>query len=475
MRPSWLFWHRRDLRLGDHLGLDQLQQHCRCITGLFVLEPTLWQAKDVAAARLWFLLQSLEDLQTTWTAIGSKLLVLQGDPAVLIPQLVQQLGISGVAFSNDVEPQVRQRDHELQLLLERQGVMVQRCWDQLLVPPEQLCTAAGQPYTVYGPYRRAWFAQPKLAPRPAPLRLSSVDPQRLAAARAALPLVQQLKDGAPWSRPWSGDCPCLPGEPAARQQLEHFTAAALCTYDTQRDIPAASGTSWLSAALRFGTIGPRTVWHAAEAMRSTCRSDETRQAITVWQQELAWREFYQQALFHFPALAEGPFRQRWRHFPWDNDEQHFIAWCDACTGFPIIDAAMRQLQETGWMHNRCRMIVASFLTKDLICDWRWGEQHFMTQLVDGDPAANNGGWQWSASSGMDPKPLRIFNPVIQARTFDADAEYIRRWLPELATCNTADLLSGDLAPIERRGYPAPRVNHREQQLRFKAMYAQTRG
>ena len=477
MEPSWLFWHRRDLRLADNLGLHQLHQHCRCITGLFVLEPALWQAEDAAAARLWFLLRSLEQLQAAWAALGSRLLVLQGDPNLLIPQLAQQLGSSGVAFNEDVEPQVRQRDHGLQHRLEQQGVKVQRCWDQLLVPPEQLGTAAGRPYTVYGPYKRGWFKQTKLAPCPAPSQLSAVDPGRLAAVRDRLPLVELLADGVPWCRPWTGtgSCPCLPGEQAALQQLEHFSTAAICLYDSQRDIPSLPGTSWLSAALRFGTIGPRTVWQAAEDVRAACRSDEARHAVTVWQQELAWREFYQQALFHFPALAQGPFRRRWRHFPWDNDEQHFAAWCEARTGCPIVDAAMRQLQETGWMHNRCRMIVASFLTKDLICDWRWGEQHFMAHLVDGDLAANNGGWQWSASSGMDPRPLRIFNPAIQARKFDADADYIRRWLPELASCNTADLLSGDIAPIERRGYPAPRVNHREQQQRFKAIYAHTQG
>ncbi|MFM7465577.1 MAG: FAD-binding domain-containing protein, partial [Cyanobium sp.] len=191
----------------------------------------------------------------------------------------------------------------------------------------------------------------------------------------------------------------------------------------------------------------------------------------VWEQELAWREFYQQALFHFPELAEGPYRPQWRHFPWQNESEWLEAWREGLTGVPIVDAAMRQLKASGWMHNRCRMIVASFLVKDLICDWRLGEAAFMARLVDGDLAANNGGWQWSASSGMDPKPLRIFNPASQAAKFDAEATYIRQWLPELAHVATADLISGEIAPLERRGYPAPIVVHRQQQALFKQLYA----
>jgi deoxyribodipyrimidine photo-lyase len=200
-------------------------------------------------------------------------------------------------------------------------------------------------------------------------------------------------------------------------------------------------------------------------------AQEALASIQVWEQELAWREFYQQALFHFPELAEGPYRPQWRAFPWENDPSRFAAWREGLTGMPIIDAAMRQLNASGWMHNRCRMVVASFLVKDLICDWRWGEAAFMAQLVDGDLAANNGGWQWSASSGMDPKPLRIFNPATQASKFDAEARYIRHWLPELKHVSSRDLLSGEIAPLERRGYPALIVSHKQQQARFKALYA----
>ena len=194
----------------------------------------------------------------------------------------------------------------------------------------------------------------------------------------------------------------------------------------------------------------------------------------MWEQELCWREFYQQALFHFPELADGPYREQWRRFPWETNEDWFDFWKEGQTGMPIIDAAMRQLNQTGWMHNRCRMIVASYLVKDLICDWRWGERAFMELEVDGDLAANNGGWQWSASSGMDPKPLRIFNPATQASKFDSAGDYIRQWVPELRHVNTKDLLSGEIGALERREYPEPLVDHKRQQAKFKALYATIR-
>jgi deoxyribodipyrimidine photo-lyase len=226
--------------------------------------------------------------------------------------------------------------------------------------------------------------------------------------------------------------------------------------------------------LKFGTIGIRTIWAATQTAMAAAQSDEARAGVRTWQQELAWREFYQHVMFHFPQLADGPYREHFKQFPWNDNAAHFQAWCGGKTGYPIVDAAMRQLNAIGWMHNRCRMIVASFLTKDLILDWRLGEQYFMQRLVDGDLSANNGGWQWSASSGMDPKPLRIFNPASQAKKFDPEGEYIRQWVPELRSVATADLISGEISPIDRKrtGYPRPIVDHSIQQREFKARYAQ---
>jgi deoxyribodipyrimidine photo-lyase len=264
-----------------------------------------------------------------------------------------------------------------------------------------------------------------------------------------------------------------PGELAAQTRLEAFAKQQIESYDDDRNYPAHSGTSTLSPALKFGAIGIRTIWEATRSAMQTTQSETAKIGIQTWQQELAWREFYQQVMYHFPQLADGPYREHFKQFPWNESEQLFQAWCEGKTGYPIVDAAMRQLNETGWMHNRCRMIVASFFTKDLILDWRLGEQYFMQRLVDGDLSANNGGWQWSASSGMDPKPLRIFNPATQTQKFDRDGEYIRQWVPELAKVDTKALLTGNIEKhiCDRVGYVKPIVDHAVQQREFKARYA----
>jgi deoxyribodipyrimidine photo-lyase len=505
--PRWLFWHRRDLRLGDNRGLAAAARATPAVTGVFVLDPAILEARApaaipgdlpaVAPARQWFLRESLLELAESWRAAGSRLLVLEGDPERLLPQVAAALGAAVVAWNRDVEPYGRERDRRVARALQADGRKVLADWDQLLVEPEALRTGGGDPYRVYGPYWRSWRRRVEqlealgsacaggLEPLPTPGALADCDPAQL----SDLPLVKpELGHGFAGAEL----CPCRPGEAAARQQLAAFCAgvgraggggsgraAPLLSYDDGRNIPGEAGTSALSAALKFGTLSPRQAWAAAQAARTTVAAlggaQEALASIQVWEQELAWREFYQQALFHFPALAEGPYRPQWRAFPWENDPQRFAAWREGLTGMPIVDAAMRQLNESGWMHNRCRMVVASFLVKDLICDWRWGEAAFMARLVDGDLAANNGGWQWSASSGMDPKPLRIFNPATQAAKFDAEARYIRRWLPELRHVGTGDLLSGEVAPLERRGYPAPLVNHKIQQARFKQLYATIKG
>jgi len=449
--PRWLFWHRRDLRLADNLGLAALAALSPALTGVFVLDPAELEAETMAPARRWFLLESLAELQQRWRQAGSRLLLLQGDPLEQLPRLARALGAEGVAWNRDCEPLVRQRDQRLAARLRAAGHRVAADWDQLLVPPAQLSTGAGAPYRVYGPYWRRWLGQPKAPPVAAPTNLLDLPGPLWEQLSQGLPLLQQ-----PPSYPWEGAaaCPCRPGEAAALEQLQRFSSSALDCYEEGRNLPAEPGTSWLSGALRAGTLSPRSAWQGSLEALGGCRSDEQRRSITVWQQELAWREFYQQALFHFPALAEGPYRPQWRQFPWENNPEWLLAWQQGLTGVPIVDAAMRQLRQTGWMHNRCRMIVASFLVKDLICDWRSGEAFFMAHLVDGDLAANNGGWQWSASSGMDPKPLRIFNPATQASKFDPEATYIRQWLPDLD-----------------RGHPAPIVDHRQQQAHFKALYA----
>jgi deoxyribodipyrimidine photo-lyase len=468
-----LCWHRRDLRTADNLALAAARQRSPKVIGVFCLDVHILQQDDVAPVRVAYMLGCLAELQQRYAQAGSRLIILKGDPVQALPDLAQALNATAVYWNRDVEPYARQRDTEIATALQAVGIEIStKFWDQLLHPPETVLTGSGTVYTVYTPFWKNWRKQPKAEPVPA---LADAEDLTEAEANVAvqagaipLPTAQDLGFS------WDGGLPISPGEAAAAAQLEAFCQdeQQIGQYDQRRNLPFEPGTSQLSAALKFGAVGIRTVWAAAVDAYDRSRSDETRENIQTWQQELCWREFYQHVMFSFPALADGPYRDQWKTFPWENDLEKFEAWCQGRTGYPIVDAAMRQLNQTGWMHNRCRMIVASFLTKDLIIDWRWGEKYFMQHLVDGDLSANNGGWQWSASSGMDPKPLRIFNPASQAQKFDPEAEYIRHWLPELRSVDTAALVTGKLTPLDRTSadYPAPIVDHKQQQARFKALY-----
>ncbi len=468
-----LFWHRRDLRISDNLGLAAARDRTSKVIGLFCLDPGILNGDDIAPARVAYMLGSLDELQARYREAGSELLILQGNPETAIPNLAAALGATAVYWNRDVEPYSRKRDTKVASALKQKSIEMQtQFWDQLLHDPDTIKTGGGQPYKVYTPFWRNWFQQPKPAPVPQLAEVTglSSQAQTLAIEAGAIELPTAKDLGYEWDNGFL----LAPGEQAARSALVAFCdeRSAIDEYDEQRNIPANLGTSLLSAALKFGTIGIRTVWAAAADAYTRSRSDETRQNIRTWQQELAWREFYQGVMYFFPDLADGPYREHFKDFPWDNNEAHFQAWCEGKTGYPIVDAAMRQLNATGWMHNRCRMIVASFLTKDLIIDWRWGEKYFMQKLVDGDLSANNGGWQWSASSGMDPKPLRIFNPASQAKKYDPDAEYIREWIPEIRHIDTGVLLKGDIPPLvlEGTGYPEPIVSHKVRQAEFKERY-----
>ncbi|MGF1513491.1 MAG: FAD-binding domain-containing protein [Elainellaceae cyanobacterium] len=467
-----LFWHRRDLRLSDNVGLAAARRQSPKVVGLFCLDPNLLEADDVAPARVKYMMESLAELQDSYAQAGSHLLILQDDPVKAIPALARALRATDVFWNWDVEPYSQARDRQVREALKEFGVNVHTTWDQLMHGPGEVRTNAGDPYTVYTPFWKNWRTHPKAAPEPkfADAKGLSAEEKQTAEDAGAVPLPTAKDLGFEW------DTPLLltPGEAAAQARLEEFCESDrdIAEYDDQRNFPAVPGTSYLSAALKFGTLGIRIAWEMADDALSRSRSDETYRNIQTWEQELAWREFYQHAMYFFPELAEGPYREHFKDFPWDNNEDYFDAWCEGRTGYPIVDAAMRQLNEIGWMHNRCRMIVASFLTKDLIIDWRWGEHYFMQRLYDGDLSANNGGWQWSASSGMDPKPLRIFNPASQAKKYDPEADYIREWLPELRTIDTGPLVTGDIPEDERDrcGYVPPIVDHSEQQRRFKKIY-----
>jgi deoxyribodipyrimidine photo-lyase len=471
-----IVWHRRDLRLDDNPALNAASQDGGAVIGIFIFDPVILKSKETGGGKVDFMLGCLRELQANYQKLGGDLLYFYGEPVKTLRQVAEAFQVKQVFFNCDVEPYARQRDTAACDALKEIGVEIKGFIDIGLLDPSAIATKSNEPYKVYTPFWRNWIDLPKPAPsnRPAQLgklaNLGNYDRACQQAGAIALPTLTELGFSHNQTLPKSG-------ERAAKELLDTFCDSNLILrYKEARDIPSQAGTSVLSHHLRFGTIGIRRVWQSAIAATDRARSEEEANSIQTWQQELAWREFYQHVLFHFPELATTAYRPLMQRFEWDDNREYFSAWCEGRTGYPIVDAAMRQLNQTGWMHNRSRMIVASFLTKDLLLNWQWGELYFMQQLVDGDLAANNGGWQWSASSGMDPKPLRIFNPMTQARKYDPEAEYILQWLPELRGLTTAEVLSGNISPYQcqKRNYPTPIVEHDVQQRIFKARYQEAK-
>jgi deoxyribodipyrimidine photo-lyase len=391
--------------------------------------------------------------------------VRRGDPAAVLSQLARELGAQALYFNKDYTPAARARDARVTTALAQQGVRVAAFKDQVVFEEREILTGAGSPYTVFTPYKRAWLARPRPLPLPSPtIALQPVHAQSL-----PLPTLAELGIAAN-----TQDLP-RGGEAEAQHMLDEWIASKrAAAYADQRDLPAVEGTSRLSPHLRFGTISPRLCVAAAE---DAARDAGDRSGFDVWISELIWREFYQQVLANFPHSARSAFQKKYDDVRWGSgdaelDYERFEAWCAGRTGFPIVDAAMRQLRATSWMHNRARMIVSSFFTKDLLLDWRRGERYFMQQLVDGDPASNVGGWQWSASTGTDAQPyFRVFNPRLQSERFDPDGAYIRRWVPELAHVRGKFVHAPhEMTPLEQRAagcvigedYPAQIVDHATQ-------------
>ena len=439
---------------------------------VFILDPALLRSPYVGKKRLAFLMGGLRALDAELRARGSCLIVREGRPAEELAQLQAETGAAAVFAETDVSPYARRRDAEVasRLTLRLYGGLT-------LTPPEAIRKKDGAPYVVFTPFSQAWKALPAPTGQevlPAPARIPT-PPGIL----GRLPEIT-TPDGETTS-----DVLFPPGEAEAQRRLEQFVERALCAYAFDRDRMDLDGTSKLSPYLRFGMLSVREAAAATlEARQQARRCDAVRGAET-WLSELLWREFYSYILYHFPHVRAGSFRSEYDAIIWRNDPEEFRAWQKGRTGYPVVDAAMRQLAATGWMHNRARMIVASFLTKDLLIDWRWGERHFMQQLLDGDPASNNGGWQWTAGTGTDAAPyFRIFNPVLQGEKFDPEGDYVRRWVPELARIPAQYIhrpwTLSDMQQREYGGrigvdYPAPIVDHAAARERTLAAYKAAKG
>ena len=458
-----IHWFRRDLRISDNTALYQGAKRAETVIPLFIFEDAFRTGPDVGAARLAFLLESVESLRKNLAELGHHLVIRCGKSEEILPQICREAGAQAVFANKRYEPYAQRRDERIAGILLKAGYGFELFKDAVVWEEKEILTKTGNPYTVFTPYSKAWKEKPIPAPAP---RLSTTRSKAPALKSDPLP-----KSPDAVGHPLKQTIPPA-GEHAALTRLRHFMAGPVYDYSGNRNFPALDGTSALSPHLRAGTIGIRTIIAALKKARAAAPAAKT-PSCDVFLNELIWREFYLQVLHNFPHVTKGAFRPEYDQLKWSENKEHFAAWCEGSTGFPIVDAAMRCLKATGTMHNRLRMITAMFLTKDLLISWQWGERYFMQQLVDGDMAANNGGWQWSAGTGTDAAPyFRIFNPVSQGEKFDEKGDFVRQWIPELKAF-PADIIhqpwENPLLLVKSK-YPQPIVDHSVQREKCLAMF-----
>ncbi len=423
-----IHWFRRDLRLEDNASLYHALRAGLKVQPIFIFDKNiLGQLDNTEDARVNFIYQNLVSLNSQLAEYGSSLKVYYGKPLEVWLQIIQEIKPSKVFANSDYEPIAIKRDHEISLLLEQYQITFETFKDQCIFEKSEVVKDDGKPYTVFTPYSRKWKA--KLQEFHLKSYPTEKNFQNFAPSSFTIPAIETYG-----FKTLKYSFPAL-----------ETTRAIIKNYQQQRDFPSLDATSHLGIHFRFGTISIR------EKARKAMSLSE------IWINELIWRDFYMQILWHFPHVVNGPFRKEYDGIAWRNNEPEFEAWCQGKTGYPIVDAGMRQLNSTGFMHNRVRMITASFLTKHLLIDWRWGEAYFAKKLLDFDLSANNGGWQWAAGCGTDAAPyFRIFSPAAQTEKFDKSLSYIKQWVPELNTPS----------------YPAPIVKHEIARARCLSAYKQ---
>ena len=430
-----LFWHRRDLRIDDNKGLFEALKQNEIVHPIFIFDKSILDKLPKNDQRILFIYQEIESLKKSYQNLGSDLWVYYGEPSEIIPKIVQELKCSSVYFNNDYEPYALQRDQEIQVSLNNIKIEFIGNKDHVIFEKNEVLKDDGKPYTIFTPYSRKWKAN-----------LKEEDLREYSIEKYSGNLVQKQQGEALITLEEMGfESKVLHDFPDRIAKNE-----ILKNYHLSRNFPAVKGTSKLSLHLRFGTISIRKLALIAREQNET------------YLNELIWRDFYQMIIFHFPKSAENSFKAQYDKIIWEKNEVHFDSWCTGKTGYPIVDAGMRELNATGFMHNRVRMVVASFLTKHLLLDWRLGAAYFAEKLLDFELASNTGGWQWAAGCGCDAAPyFRVFNPQAQQEKFDKSFEYIKKWVPEYGTSS----------------YPEPIIEHkfaRERILqRFKSALNET--
>lgn len=465
MKPV-VVWFRRDLRVDDHAALYHASKTGAPLIPLFIVDAPLIRRLPSDGAVFDFQAECLHELGQSVRKLGGTLVLREGNPAQVHKEIIRTFKPAALFFNRDYEPYAVERDHEVSNIYAAAGASVHSYKDHVLQEPNEVLTADDRPYVVFTPYSRTWKKLEPMQPFGMPARFSTPTKKS-----GPIPTAAVLKK--PKRIPHSL---FAGGEREARKRWKKFLASGIDTYDSARNHPALDGTSGLSPYLRFGCISVRTLYR--DIVGVVRRSGST--SAGKFLDELIWREFYQSVLFHFPRLLTSNYRQEFDSMQWRRSDKHLQAWKEGRTGFPLVDAGMRQLNETGWMHNRVRMVVASFLTKDLRQNWKTGERYFEEKLIDIETASNNGGWQWSAGTGVDPKPLRIFNPRLQSERYDPDGAYIRKFVPELknvpakfihAPHEMPPALQKEAGCVIGKHYPAPIVDHAAASAEYRRYYA----
>lgn len=461
-----LMWFRRDLRLTDNATLyHALSQHSAVIP-IFIFDETILSKLPRNDRRLTFIDDTLTELSTAIGLQGGRLHVYYGNPSELIAQLVLQFNADAVYAGEDYEPYARERDAQVAQTLAEQQRQLHLIKDQVVFAKDDILSQKGTPLTVFTPYKNAWLKRLSVDD------LAQYDTASLAhhwyTADSLAPQRVSLESIGFERQPLLVKA----GEMGAQRAWQDFQQR-MAFYKDKRDFPGVKGVSYLSVHMRFGTLSVRQL-----ALTAWMQGGE---GANTWLSELIWREFYMQFLYHHPYVVRQAYKAEWRDQPWANRQDWFAAWCEGRTGYPIVDAAMRQLNQTGFMHNRLRMIVAAFLIKDGDIDWQWGEAYFAQQLLDFDLSANNGGWQWAASTGCDAaQPFRIFNPVLQSRKFDAEGKFIKKYVPELSKVEAKFIHAPwEMSVLERQSaqlvlgkdYPFPLVDHEVARKKALEKYA----
>lgn len=413
-----LFWFRRDLRLHDNAGLYTALKDNQNVQCLFIFDENILKNLDTDDARVTFIFETVEALKAQLLSKKSDLWVFFGQPENIFKKLVKEHSISGIYCNHDYEPKAIARDKNIEKIVTAAGGVFKTFKDQVIFEKDEVLTDARKPYTVFTPYKNKW--------------LKSLSPFYLKSYPVESYFPSLLKKAKSYPRPSLKDMGFE--KSAVKFPSTKYDKLELKNYAKLRDFPALDATSRLGLHLRFGTLSIREL------------VSEAKKISDVWLSELIWREFFMQILFHFPYVESRSFREDYEKINWRDDKKDFKIWCDGKTGYPLVDAGMRELNETGYMHNRVRMVVASFLTKHLLIHWSWGEKYFAKKLLDYEMSANNGNWQWAAGTGCDAAPyFRVFNPESQMEKFDPDLEYVKKWVPEYGSDK----------------YPEPMIDHKE--------------